>query len=204
VAVFRDSTDAELRITPDYNPYVGGDAIVGGDDFGRFANRPLTLRTRDDGRFDSLFVITNRARFARDGRFIPASGVNRGRLRHGTQRRSTLSDWYWDKASGQLQVRLAWNLLNVTDPSTRTVIEEARDQDVGTARTDGFRLGLAVTRESEGRPSLVAALPEPGPGGRWQRQDFSTWGWPTWDTPRYHQRLKPVYDSLRALWGTWQ
>ncbi len=204
VAVFRDSTDAELRITPDYNPYVGGDAIVGGDDFGRFANRPLTQRTRDDGRFDSLFVITNRARFARDGRFIPASGVNRGRLRHGTQRRSTLSDWYWDRASGQLQVRLAWNLLNVTDPSTRTVIAEARHDHVGTAQTDGFRLGLAVTRESEGRPSLVAALPEPGPGGRWRRQDFPTWGWPTWDTPRYHQRLKPVYDSLRALWGTWQ
>jgi len=206
VAVFRSRDDAELRITPEYNPYVNGDAIVNGDDYGRFANRPVTIRTREDGRFDSLFAITNRARFARDGRFFPAGGVNRGRLRYGTEAGSSLSDWYWDQATGQLQVRLAWNLLNVSDPSSRTLLYEKtfRGDTIGTRKSDGFRIGLAVTREENGRRSLEAALPRTAPDGRWRRQDFRTWEWPAWDEPRYHQRLKPVYDSLKTLWGGWR
>ena len=31
--------------------------------------------------------------------------------------------------------------------------------------------------------------------------DFRTWEWTGWTTPRYHQRLKPVYDSLKAVWS---
>ncbi len=205
VVELRDSSDAELRVTPDYNPYVGGDAIVGGDDFGRFANRPVTIRNRDDGRFDSLFVITNRARFGRDGRFFPAQGINRGRLRYGTEQRSTLSDWYWDRTAGQLQLRLPWNLLNLGDPSTRAILFGSAGRDgVGTRPSDGFRIGLVVARSRGGRRSVEWALPAPDSNGRWQRSVFVTWGWPGWDTPRYHQRLKPVYDSLRTLWGGWR
>ncbi|HXW97768.1 MAG TPA: hypothetical protein VEI47_09290, partial [Gemmatimonadales bacterium] len=144
-AIFRDTADAELRIIPEYSPYVGGDAIVNGDDYGRFSRRPITTVTRDDGRFDSMFVITNRARFTRDGRFIPARGLNRGRLRYGTLARSTLSDWYWDRATGTLEVRLPWNLLNVSDPSTGTLLyEEKAGEEIGTARSDGFRIGVAL------------------------------------------------------------
>jgi hypothetical protein len=205
VIELRDSSDAELRITPDYNPYVGAEVIINGDDFGRFAHRPVTIRNRNDGRFDSLFVITNRARFGRDGRFFPAQGINRGRLRYGTQRRSTLADWYWDRTAGQLQIRLAWNLLNVSDPSTGTLLfGSAGGNVVGTRPSDGFRIGLIIAREEEGRRVVDLALPARDSKGRWPRSAFATWGWPGWDTPRYHQRLKPVYDSLQALWGGWR
>ena len=56
-----------------------------GDDEGRFSRRPVITRNRDDGRFDSLFVITNRARFGRDGTFFPAGGHDRGKLPHATE-----------------------------------------------------------------------------------------------------------------------
>ncbi|MEO8140799.1 MAG: hypothetical protein ABI742_14180, partial [Gemmatimonadota bacterium] len=199
LAVFRDSTDAELRVTPDYSPYVGAEAIVDGDDYGRFSRRPITTVASDDGRFDSMFVITNRSRFTRDGRFIPAQGVNRGRLRFGTLRASTLSDWYWDAAGGLLELRLPWNLLNVSDPSTGTLIYEEKEGDeIGTVRSDGFRVGLAVFGTDS---TVIAALPDPGKDGRWHVGDFHSWQWPTWSTPRYHQHLKPVYDSLKAVWA---
>lgn len=202
LALFRDSADAELRILPDYNPYGGGGVIVEGDDYGRFYHRPITTVPRDDGRFDSLFVITNRARFTRDGRFIPARGLNRGRLRYGPATRSTLSDWYWDASAGMLEVRLPWNLLNVSDPSTATVLyEEAPGAEIGTRRSDGFRVGVALIGSADGASSLQGALPTPGADGRWHREQFSVWEWPTWTTPRFHQRLKPVYDSLKAVWG---
>ena len=204
VAVFRDSADAELRIVPGYSPYVGGEAIDSlGDDYSRFARRPVTIPTLADGRFDSMFVITNRARFGRDGRFFPASGINRGRLRYGTAAHSTLSDWYWDRDAGMLQLRLPWNLLNVSDPSTATLLFETQaDGDLGTTRSDGFRFGVARLGTAPGAaPALLATLPAVRPDGTWGAADFPTWEWPTWTVPRYHERLKPVYDSLKAVWS---
>ena len=53
-AIFRDSADAELRIVPGYSPYVGGEAIdTLGDDYSRFARRPITIPALSDGRYDS-------------------------------------------------------------------------------------------------------------------------------------------------------
>ena len=150
-----------------------------------------------------MFVITNRARFARDGRFIPARGINRGRLRYGTAARSSLSDWYWDRQPGMLQLRLPWNLLNVSDPSTGTLLYEEREgAEIGTARSDGFRFGVGAARSRRQPAVLAATLPDRRAAtGGGMRRDFPTWTWPAWTTPRYHQRLKPVYDSLKAVWS---
>ena len=201
LAQFESVERAGLRITPDYNPYIGRSAIVDGDDFGRFARRPITITPRDDGKLDSLFVITNRSRFTRDGRFIPATGYDRGILRFGTDAETTLADWYYDAAAGLLELRLPWNLINVSDPSTGTLLfEKAAGPQIGTARSDGVRVGIYTWRKGDGKP--VTALPDLSGDGRWQADEFSTWRWPTWTTPRWHQRLKPVYDSLRQLWSS--
>lgn len=193
--------DAELRIVPDYNPYAGADAIIGGDDAGRFARRPITIRPRQDGQFDSLFVITNRTRITRDGHLIPATGYNRGRLHYGRAMLNSLADWYYDQAAGLLELRIPWDLLNVSDPSSRTLLYEAQATgDRGTVQSDGFRIGAWSYRKGPA-PTLVGAVPAPDHSGRWVREAFTTWTWTGWEAPRYHQRLKPVYDSLRALWG---
>lgn len=203
LALLGDTAASNLLVTPDYNPYASADVIVDGDDYGKFRHRPIVTRPRSDGRFDSLFVITNRARFTRDGRFIGAKGVNRGHLRYGTEAGSTLSDWYYDQATGTIELRLAWGLLNVSDPSTRTVLYEERDDgDIGTATTDGIRVGVAVLgrqRTPTDAWSVIGSLPK-AEQGTWQRRRFPTWLWPAWTTPKHHQRLKPVYDSLKALW----
>ncbi len=208
LATFSDTTFAQLEVTPDYNPYASPEVIINGDDYGHFRHRPILTRPRWDGRFDSLFVITNRSRFTRDGKFIPSKGYNRGLLRYGTEKQSTLSDWYWDMATGTLEVRLPWGLINVSDPSTGTLLYEERDEgDLGTAKSDGIRIGVAIagqTRNPTIDYALIGALPKPGYGDQWRAGQFPTWQWPTWTVPRYHQRLKPVYDSLRALWGKWR
>ena len=195
-----------MGITPSYNPYASADVIIKGDDYGHFRHRPILTRPRWDGRFDSLFVITNRSRFTRDGKFIGARGYNRGRLRYGTEKQSSLSDWYWDQAAGLLELRLPWGLINVSDPSTGTLLYEERDEgDLGTMHSDGFRVGVAVIgreRTTAGDPTLIGALPTPSYGGQWRASQFPSWQWPTWTVPRY-SRLKPVFDSLRVLWGKW-
>jgi hypothetical protein len=189
---------AALRVTPEYNRYEGRIDPVTGDDFGRFSRRPVITRNRGDARFDSLFVITNRARFGRDGGFYRAQGYDRGRLRFGTEKSSTLADWYLDERSGLLQLRIPWDLLNVTDPSTRTLLYDRNlSGDFGTATAVDFRVGVVIYRKV-GTPEIVGALPELKEG-IWKTGAFVPWRWKGWTEPRY-SRLKPVYDSLRLLW----
>jgi hypothetical protein len=197
----RSPGDATLRILPAYNPYVGEAAILQGDDFGQFYRRPATIGVETDGRFDPMFVITNRARFGRDGTFFPAQGYDRGVLEFGTAAGSSLADWYADPAEGLIEIRLPWGLLNVTDPSSRTVLFDRGDQlegEFGTAVTDGFRMGVVLYGKKD-PATPVATLPA-AVNGRWRSADFHAWTWATWETPTSHGRLKPVYDSLQSTW----
>ena len=197
----RGPDDAEIRVLPEYNPY-GGAPDTSLDDVGRFYHRPVTIADRTDGVFDSLYVGINRARYGRDGKFYPARGVNRGRLRFGKDSTSTLSDWYYDERSGMLQVRIAWGLLNVTDPSTRTILyETAAGESFGTVTATGFRIGILTYRNGI-RRTLVGALPQVTPNSVWVLDAFRTWLWPRWETPAWHSRLKPVYGTMRTTWGT--
>lgn len=179
-----------LLVTPDYNRH----------DSRRFARRPAITRDRTDGVFDSLFVITNRARFGRDGTFFPARGYDRGKLKHGTQARSTLADWYLDESAGLLELRIPWDLLNVTDPSSRTLLFD-RDStgELGTALAEDFHIGVVMYRKGS-EAGIVGALPRVE-GRMWRAKAFTPWRWAGWSEPRSHSRLKPVYDSLRLLWG---
>ena len=197
-----DTTRAQLLVAPDYNPYLGPAAIHDGDDLGGFYHRPAAPGNRSDGVFDSMFVIVNRTRFGRDGTFFPAQSWNRGRLRFGRERESTLSDWYYDSSAGVLEVRIAWALLNVTDPSSATVLDDghASGGDFGTAHTDGFRIGVVTLRRGP-NGSVAGSCPALDSHGHWRAADFRTWHWDAWSEPVFHARLKPVYDSMKAVWG---
>jgi hypothetical protein len=194
----RTPDSANLGVAPDYNRYDSRVDPATGDDFGRFSRRPAVTRNRSDARFDSLFMITNRARFGRDGTFYRARRYDRGRLHFGTETESTLSDWYFEAATGLLQLRIPWDLINVTDPATRTLLAD-RDSigNFGTAPAQDFHIGLVVYRKQDGE--VAAALPELHTGV-WRASDFQPWRWRDWTVPHAHARLKPVYDSLMRLW----
>ena len=190
---------AAIRVTPDYNRHDSRVDPATGDDFGRFSRRPVVTRTRGDARFDSLYVITNRARFGRNGQFYPARGYDRGRLVHATEATSTLADWYLDEKAGLLELRIPWDLLNVTDPSSRTLLDDRRTAgSFGTATAVDFRVGLVVYRKGT-PPALMGTVPALK-DGVWLAGSFAPWRWNGWTAPSYHGRLKPVYDSLRLLW----
>lgn len=190
----------EILVTPDYNRHPSKLDPKTGDDFGQFARRPVITRDRTDARFDSLFVITNRARFGRDGTFFPAGRHDRGRLKHGSEAGSTLADWYLDEQAGLLELRIPWDLLNVTDPSSRTLLfDPGTTGAFGTVVAEDFHIGVVIYQKG-GRREIIGALPEIE-RGTWRAKAFTPWRWAGWTEPRFHGRLKPVYDSLKALWG---
>ena len=189
--VLRDTTDAQLLVTSSYNPYLGPREGMRPTDLDAFYDTRATIDARlTDGRFDSLFVTTNRFRVTRTGRSFPARGVNRGRLRFGRASESTLADWFLDRPAGLLEVRLAWGLLNVTDPSSHTIL--ARVRDPGPFRvetTQGFRFALrGVGYDATVRVRAASVQP---------------FIWPAWDRPVWHERLKPAYYAMQTLWGSW-
>lgn len=187
-----DSTDGRLFVTRSYNPYIAPWPGMGPTGLDPFYNFLCTVESRTDaGQFDSLFVTTNRFRVTRGGTTIPARGVDRGRLRYGRQAESSLADWYLDRHAGLVEVRLPWGLLNVTDPSSRTILTAIRERGVVlTATTDGFRFVVAGLRR--GDDHVIAYLPAD-----------ATYTWPTWEQPTWHERLKPAYYAMRDLWGSW-
>lgn len=191
-AALNDSADADLRVVPWYDPYLVPRAGMGPTGLDAFYHFGASARgAASNAAYDTLFLTTNRWRIARDGRTFPARGVNRGRLRYGRAAESTLADWYVDRAAGLIELRLAWGLLNVTDPSSRTVLARITAPDrFAVTRTGGVRIGVAAVRRGDGS---ARAWLEPGP----------TYAWPTWETPVWHERLKPAYFALQALWGTW-
>ncbi len=192
---------ATIRVTPEYNRHAGRPSAASGDDLGRFHRRPAVPVDRADGRFDSLFVISNRARYGRDGTFFPARGYDRGLLVFGTEARSSLADWYVDEKAGLIQLRLPWDLLNVTDPSSRTLLYD-RDSvgEFGTAGAGEFHFGVLIWHKGAD-PGVIGAVPALQ-GEGWRAADFTGWRWSGWSEPRSHAGLKPVYDSLKTLWST--
>ena len=155
-------------------------------------NEPFLLRAADDGRFDPLLVAVNRARVGADSTNWSGYGYDRGVLPEGP-----LPDGAWERSpeSDALEVRIPWNLVNVTDPSSRHVVlepEGARpDERVGTAQVDAIRITLA-TQDGAG---AWQAWPASG-----LRSDVASFTWPTWDEPRYRVRRRPVFAAMSAVY----
>jgi hypothetical protein len=191
--------DGEIRVLPEYNPYGRPDSS--GDDVGKFYHRPITILDRRDGAFDSMYVGTNRARYGRDGTFFPATGYNRGRLSFGPDSVSTLSDWYYDERRNLLELRLPWGLLNVSDPSSGTLLyETGGSESLGTVHAAGLRVGV-LTYYRGPAARVAGALPALDAQGVWRSSAFRSWMWQTWKIPRSHQHQKPAYDSMKTTWG---
>ena len=144
----------------------------------------------DDVPFTHLLFETNRERFGRDGTRYPAITVDRGALRFGSVATDTRTDVSVGAASGTIEIRLPWQLLNVTDPSARRVLHQTTEHDapLDTVATEGFRFYAFA----EG-PGGASRLPAEG-------IKAPLYTWPTWEEPRYRTRPKAGWGALRDAW----
>jgi hypothetical protein len=210
MARFNAPDDAELMVEPEYNPYMPYRLTAGGAFFGEHFRRPVHSVARLDGVFDSLWVLTNRPRFLSRDVMVAGQGVNTGRLRYGTVQESSLSDWWYDQASGTVEIRIPWLLLNVTDPSSHMVLSESAPDLIMHPRddlppskligipTDGFDFAVVGITP---RPELLGTIPKLDAYGNWPRAAFKTWLWPGWDVPAYHTYKKAAYYAMQKAWA---
>ena len=185
--------DSQLLIDRPYNLY--RTAPLRGSDPPRTMqvyNRPWNSVAHDDLRWDTLRVETNRARIGRDGTVYPAIVYERNRLRHDRQSNHSLADWFADPATGTIEIRLGWGMLQVLDPSSRLVLR-GMDQGGSPAGvvTDGFN--FVVASYDPASPAAGGTRLGCGPGSA----PF-LYRWPGWEMPAWHQELKPLFDSMRT------
>jgi tetratricopeptide (TPR) repeat protein len=208
VAAGQGARLADGRRTPVDNPPLG---LFHARAEQRF-NFPYYTVPNDDGAYDSLRVLVNRRRFARDSTEFLAIGYDRGLLPGGPA-----PDGYWERGGTALEVRIPWTLLNVTDPSSRTVLQgpgraNARGAELGGDGVWRLRPGVTQwpdsvfgelgTRQVDGI-GVVAAVKAPGgwtsapSAGR----AVARYSWPTWEAPEWVERERPTYAAMQDTYG---
>jgi hypothetical protein len=161
-------------------------------------NAPFLSAPRSDGQFDSLRVITNRRRVGRDTTEYATIGYDRGVLRS-----APVADGFWESLpdAGVIEIRIPWAFLNVTDPSSRRVLQHAPDWV-----NDGGWIGT-LSEEEAAQPvtgiRVVAAVQSKGAWYAWPRSgssfDVAEFSWRAWNEPLWRERRRPVFDALRKV-----
>jgi len=144
-----------------------------------------------DGRFIEQWMLSNPARVDVLGDTSETVMHNRGLLEFGKcTNPATSNAGYYISPGGFLEMRISWNSLNVSDPSSRSVIDGLNpDGTVAVSPTRGFHLSFFVTDKQQ-RP--LAKYPD----GK------TLWfTWDRWEEPEYTSRVKVVFDSLARLFS---
>ena len=162
-------------------------------------NKPFRTVANSAGQWDSLVVVPNRRRIGRDGQIYPAISYNRNRLTYARQQDNSLADWFADTTTGVIEVRLPWGMLQLVDPSARSVLfGNAASGEIAGARTDGFHFvvesydptvpGGGADRMPRGKGTNAFAAP-------------TLWTWPTWEVPRWHAEVKPLFAAMQRAFA---
>jgi len=164
--------------------------------------------------FDHIRFVVNQERLnTLNGAIIPEQYTDDSVLHYGVYETTSkdydsLGNWYASPDGRKLYVRLPWQLLNVSDPSSLTVLHDDRtDLPVGpmavknqmgtdelrTEQTAGFSFYAAVTRGGK--------LSDFGPnsGDDWAGVD--KYLWQGWDVPTYKARQKLSCPVIESLYG---
>jgi len=147
-----------------------------------------TSKYNDNGKFIDELMLVNRGRETLTGEKTDSIINNRSILQFGNSTIPSTSnaDWFYNSKTHNLELRLDWHLINVSDPSQRYVLDDTKGtREIEYSQTEGLNIYMFVTDKKN---KLIKQYPEGEP------QFFS---WDIWDNPVYTQRTKPLYDTLQ-------
>jgi hypothetical protein len=178
--------------------------VVLDDTYDRWADLPDQPRANDDGVFVSPRIRPNPLRITRDGQVIPSTVLEIGTLRPGTTDRSSpefddRAEWRQDRATGVLELRVPWGMLNVTDPSSRAVWRPGTGPQ-SWVTTEGIRFAVAAVPLAAGPGFKAAGAPVavlPPADARGVVDGLALYRWPTWEVPTFHTYPKLSFEIMR-------
>ncbi|ADQ47243.1 hypothetical protein Calkro_2429 [Caldicellulosiruptor kronotskyensis 2002] len=148
------------------------------------------------GRFEDIIFEINKERVTQDGKKIPAIFHNFSILPKGKFDDSR-NTWYIEK--NKVYVRIPWGLLNVSDPSSKTVLDDNRlvlqpERDMlKTTKTDSFIFYFALLQN--GKLSDIVLRNN----GRLIEHKLRTW-----EDITFKERLKKSYYIIQKFFATFE
>ncbi len=163
---------------------------------------PFSPQANSDGRFSRLIVETNRERVDSRGRLFPPLHLDAGKLRYTEESGAVCvagGDWRANTEEDYLEFRIPWALLNITDPSSRSVLDDSLGTpELEVTRTRGVVVSvLSLTNERE--PRLSDSMPDLVREGRRYRfasDSLKAYAWPGWESVSYVERRKSSFGLL--------
>lgn len=154
--------------------------------------RDKAREVKNSGIFSPMYLMLSaQLTLPLTGEVIPLRAEETGRLVHGNTNPdsadyNSLADFYIAPGLG-IELRIPWQLLNVADPSTKTVIGDLYANDdfnINPVAIDGFSLELhAIDKQTI------------------QSTASGFYTWKEWTMPSYHERLKKSYWILKEYFS---
>lgn len=143
-----------------------------------------------DGKFVRQILLSNRERESLEGNKTDRLVYDRSSLIPGRsdETETSNSNLYWNEKDKILEIRLPWHLLNVSDPSSKSVLNDIEGTgDVESIETDGFNIYSYITDKQD---KNAVQIPE-------NRSGFYTWE--KWEKPQYKFRNKKSFYMFQNL-----
>jgi peptidoglycan/xylan/chitin deacetylase (PgdA/CDA1 family) len=150
-------------------------------------------KENSDGKFVRQILLSNRERETLLGEKTGRTVYDRSSLTYGnsSDSRFSNSNWFWNESEKVIEIRIPWHLLNVSDPSSRNVLDDKEGTgDIESSETDGFHIYSYITDKKE---ENVKQIPGSSP-------DF--YSWDKWNVPKYNSRFKKTYFTFQSLFPT--
>jgi len=87
-----------------------------------------------------------------------------------------------------VEIRIPWQLLNVMDPSTKMIMQDLHIDGIKPIKIDGISAGVGVLED----------------GGSIKNIELNLYNFKNWETPIYHERLKPSYYILKDAFNKYK
>ena len=144
-------------------------------------------KQKDNGMFNPMMLCLSRAIYLpEDKRTIPFSSYETGKLVLGDanplhETYNSLTDFA--VKDGNVEVRIPWQLLNVMDPSTKSIMQDLyKNNSIQAEMISSMNVGVVELKNGENLKEPVKMNP---------------YTWNNWTVPTYHERLKPSYYILQ-------
>lgn len=146
--------------------------------------------------FHPIRLALNKAFVRPDtGELYPFDSYETGIFRFGIanpehENYDSLNDYYYNKETGIMEIRIPWMLLNARDPAKREFVGDLQEDGIEAAQIiDGLDVTAALTGQDGDAVETFEAA---------QAAQYS---WDTWGMPQSEERLKQSYYILQETFG---
>lgn len=163
---------AKLLVNPSYN----------------IANNKFSSAYSTSGAFEEMKMMINSERVTKEGRTIAPIYSDYSTLKYGEFVDNAYYQWYFD--TDYVYVRIPWNRLNFSDPSSMmvidnsSVVEELLRDKIQTTKSDGLMLSTLLLNKLNNEKIDLLSTDNP-------------FAWSDWNEVKYKGRLKQSYYIIQ-------